>query len=128
MFVRALRPKAWGPAVLGGTVSALAILFAASGAHLWVLIAGLMGASLLFWGYRPGRAGQVLFGHASIITGCMMVAAGIYYIPYVKPLPDLRYVLGQPLFWGLFAILGGFCANYHGFCACVTRGRPEQPD
>jgi hypothetical protein len=25
------------------------------------------------------------------------------------------------LFWGIFCLMGGICAIFHGFCRCITR-------
>lgn len=34
---------------------------------------------------------------------------------------SLYYIFGMPLFWEFFAIFGGICALYHGFCKCVRQ-------
>lgn len=79
----------------------------------------LVGAGLMFLGWFPGRTGLVVFGHACIVLGCVLVTWGIYLVPVAKP--DLAHVLTWPLFWGLISILGGICANFHGFCSCVRK-------
>lgn len=85
----------------------------------WVgVIPALIGASLLYLGYRPGRGATMLFGHACIVAGCFLVTWGIYLLPHSEP--TLLHILGRPLFWGLISIFGGICANYHGFCRCVS--------
>ncbi|MHC4536696.1 MAG: hypothetical protein ACYS6K_22335 [Planctomycetota bacterium] len=75
-------------------------------------------------GYKPGRVSLIVFGHACVITGCFLVTWGIYLLPYCKP--KLAHVFGRPLFWGLFSILGGICALYHGFCRCFSAGRSNE--
>ncbi|MCX8157815.1 MAG: hypothetical protein N3J91_15480 [Verrucomicrobiae bacterium] len=87
------------------------------------LIPSLIGAALLYLGYRPGRGATMLFGHACIITGCFLVTWGIYLLPHSEP--RLLHIFGRPLFWGLISIFGGICANYHGFCRCVGAAEPK---
>ena len=79
----------------------------------------LIGAGLVFLNWRGGRTGNIIFGHLCIVLGCFLVAWGIYLLPYSRP--TLLHIFTRPLFWGLFSIFGGICANYHGFCACVRR-------
>ena len=79
----------------------------------------LIGAGLVFLNWRRGRTGNIIFGHLCIVLGCFLVTWGIYLLPYSDP--SLLHIFTRPLFWGLFSIFGGICANYHGFCACVRR-------
>ena len=58
------------------------------------------------------RAASVL-GHASIVAGCLLFTWGIYLIPVSEP--TITGILSKPLFWGMFAILGGICANLRYF-------------
>jgi hypothetical protein len=30
-------------------------------------------------------------------------------------------IFGRPLFWGIFSLMGGVCAIFHGFCRCVGK-------
>ncbi|MCJ7784311.1 MAG: hypothetical protein MUP41_10280 [Desulfobacterales bacterium] len=83
------------------------------------LIPFVIGASLVYLGWRGGRTALVIFGHACIVVGCMMVTWGIYLLPYSKP--TLMHIFARPLFWGMFSIMGGVCAIYHGFCQCILR-------
>lgn len=83
------------------------------------LIPLVVGASLVYLGWRGGRTALVIFGHACIVVGCMMVTWGIYLLPYSKP--TLMHIFARPLFWGMFSIMGGVCAIYHGFCQCILR-------
>ena len=63
------------------------------------------------------RAVCLIFGHICIIVGCFLITWGIYLLPYSQP--TLKYILTRPLFWGLISLMGGICANFHGFCNCV---------
>jgi len=80
----------------------------------------LIGASLVYLGLRPSRGALILFGHACIVVGAMMVTWGIYLLPYSEPI--WQHIFLRPLFWGLISIFGGICAIYHGFCRCVCGG------
>jgi hypothetical protein len=82
----------------------------------------LVGCSLVYLGFRPGRHSLAVFGHACIAVGCMLVAWGVYLLPYSPA--TFATVFTRPLFWGLFSIFGGVCANYHAFCSCVRRSGP----
>ncbi|MEN3203739.1 MAG: hypothetical protein ABDK87_08480 [Atribacterota bacterium] len=66
---------------------------------------------------RGKRVFLLLFGHGCIVLGCFLITWGIYLLPVSQP--RLVHILTRPLFWGLFSLMGGVCANYHGFCRCV---------
>jgi len=67
-----------------------------------------------------GRINTIL----GILLGCFLITWGIYLLPYSQP--TLAHIFFRPLFWGLFSVMGGICANYHGFCRCVRQsGRLE---
>lgn len=85
------------------------------------LLALFIGASLVYLGIRGGRTALLLFGHGAVIAGCYLVTWGIYLLPVSRPTP--AFILGRPLFWGLFSILGGVCAIFHGFCSCIGNRR-----
>jgi len=78
-----------------------------------------IGGSLCYLGWSGNRIALLIFGHTCIILGCFMITWGIYLLPYSKPI--LSHVFTRPLFWGLISLLGGVCANYHGFCQCIRR-------
>ncbi len=105
-----------------GAIAFLAgiVLFFMGGAGLG-LMAVFMGASLVYLGIRGGRTALLLFGHGAVIAGCYLVTWGIYLLPVSQPTP--AHILGRPLFWGLFSILGGICAIFHGFCSCIGNRR-----
>ena len=86
--------------------------------YLGAVILILFGASLFLVGLSKNRTTVLVFGHACIVVGCMLVTWVIYLIPHSKP--DLLHIFARPLFWGLFSIFGGICANYHGFCKCIV--------
>ncbi len=67
--------------------------------------------------FSEGGTANILFGHLCIFLGCFLITWGIYLLPYSKP--TIVDILTKPLFWGLFSLMGGVCANYHGFCRCV---------
>jgi hypothetical protein len=99
-------------AILG--LVTLIIFRSASGA-----IPLLIGGSLCYLGWRGGRTAVLVFGHTTIVIGCAMIAWGIYLLPYSEP--SLSHIFARPLFWGLFSLFGGICANLHGFCQCIRR-------
>jgi hypothetical protein len=84
-----------------------------------ILVPLVIGLALIYLGWRGGRTPLLIFGHACIVVGCMMVTWGIYLLPYSKPI--LLHIFARPLFWGMISIMGGVCAIYHGFCQCVSR-------
>lgn len=67
------------------------------------------------------RKGLLLFGHACIIFGFFLITWGIYLLPVSRP--TLAHIVTRPLFWGLFSLMGGVCANFHGFCRCVRNAQ-----
>ena len=105
--------------ILGVLLAALGVYNFISGSGLTGLIPFLIGASLIYLGFKGGRTALIVFGHACIVVGCMLVTWGIYLLPHSEP--TLMHIFARPLFWGLISIFGGICANYHGFCACVRR-------
>jgi uncharacterized protein YodC (DUF2158 family) len=69
-------------------------------------------------GFRPGRASLILFGHACIVTGCLLVTWGVYLLPHSEP--TLSHIFGRPFFWGPISIGSGVCVIQHGFCRCIS--------
>jgi len=103
--------------ILGAALVILGVSSLLRGGSMFSVIPLSVGASLVYLGWRGGRVAVLIFGHTCIVLGCFMITWGLYLLPYAKP--DLAHVFGQPLFWGLFSVLGGICANYHGFCKCI---------
>ena len=113
--------------ILGIGLLAFGIYHLIIGLYLWAVIKILIGAGLIMLKFTKNRYGNIVFGHIVIIAGCMLVTAGIYYVPLIAEQVSktgeikLSYIFAMPLFWGFFAILGGICATYHGFCKCVRK-------
>ena len=80
----------------------------------------LIGASLVYLGLKPGRTALIVFGHVSIVVGCVLFTWGIYLLPHSQPV--WQHIIFRPLFWGMISIFGGICSIYHGFCRCVRSG------
>ena len=53
---------------------------------------------------------QLILGHISVIGGCYLVTWGLNLLPRSTATP--ADILKKPLFWGMFAIMGGFCFFY----------------
>ena len=58
-----------------------------------------------------------IFGHFCIVLGCFLFTWGMYLLPVSEP--TVIGILTKPLFWGLFSIFGGICANVHSYCKCI---------
>jgi uncharacterized membrane protein HdeD (DUF308 family) len=78
-----------------------------------------VGLSLCYLGFSRSRVALLVFGHTCVALGCFLVVWGIYLLPYCQP--KLTHIIGRPLFWGLFSMMGGICAIYHGFCHCMKK-------
>ena len=87
--------------------------------NVYEFIPLIIGVSLIYLGWRGGRAPLIVFGHACIVVGFMLVTLGIYIAPHAQP--TLVHVFFRPLFWGLFSVGGGVCALFHAFCSCMRR-------
>ena len=83
----------------------------------WISL--IFGFSLIYLGWKGDKTSLIIFGHISVINGCILITWGIYLLPYSKPI--FSHVFTRPLFWGLFSLMGGLCAIYHGFCRCIKR-------
>lgn len=79
----------------------------------------LIGASLLFLAINRGRVATLVFGHTCIVVGAYLITWGILLLPHSEP--RMAHIFGRPLFWGIFSLMGGICAIFHGFCRCVTK-------
>lgn len=112
-----MRPRGIVGFILGIVFVVMGILLLVSHSGLGGLIPLFIGASLCFLGWRGDRVALVVFGHTCIVLGCILITWGIYLLPYSQP--TLSHIFFRPLFWGLFSLMGGICANYHGFCKCV---------
>ncbi len=110
-------PKNPVGAVLGFILLAFGIFVLVRHGSMGGVVPALIGASLVYLGYRPGRVAVLVFGHTCIVVGSILVTWGIYLLPHSEPV--WQHIIFRPLFWGLSSIFGGICANYHGFCQCV---------
>ena len=113
--------------VLGIGLLAFGIYHLIIGMYLWAVIKILIGIGLIVLKFVKNRYGTIIFGHMVVIAGCMLITAGIYYVPMIaeqmRKTGELKivYIFAMPLFWGFFATMGGICAIYHGFCKCVRK-------
>jgi len=80
----------------------------------------IIGAALIFLALKRGsRVPTLVFGHCCIVVGAYLITWGILLLPYSQP--TMMHIIGRPLFWGIFSMMGGSCAIFHGFCRCVTK-------
>jgi hypothetical protein len=114
-----MKPKRIVTFILGIGLIVLAIYFGLQKRNVF-FIPGIIGISLVYLGYKPGRIAVLVFGHICVVVGCFLVTWGIYLLPHSEP--KLSHIFGRPLFWGLFCTFGGICAIYHGFCRCFLKG------
>jgi hypothetical protein len=114
-----MKPKNIVSVVLGVVLIALGVYLALQKIFACI-VPCVIGISLIYLGYKPGRTALLVFGHILVVVGCFLVTWGIYLLPSSEP--KLAHIIGRPLFWGLFTIFGGVCAIYHGFCRCVSKG------
>jgi hypothetical protein len=104
---------------LGVLLMALGIWAVASTSTIGGIAPLVIGASLVFLAVNRSRVATLVFGHACIVIGAYLITWGILLLPYSTP--DIADIFGRPLFWGIFSLMGGVCAIFHGFCKCVTR-------
>lgn len=79
----------------------------------------LIGGALVYLAFSGGRVGTLVFGHTCIVIGAYLVTWGILLLPYSEP--KMTHIFGRPLFWGIFSLMGGICAIFHGFCRCIIK-------
>ena len=83
------------------------------------IIPVIIGGALLYLALSSGRVATLVFGHTCIVVGAYLITWGILLLPYSEP--TFAHVFGRPLFWGIFSMMGGICAIFHGFCRCITK-------
>lgn len=93
------------------------------GAGLVGLVPFLIGASLVYMGFNRTRVATLVFGHVCVLIGAYLITWGILLLPHSDP--KMAHIFGRPLFWGIFCLMGGICAIFHGFCRCVTKQTDE---
>jgi hypothetical protein len=104
---------------LGIALVALGIYVIITSSSTGGIIPLLIGASLIYLAMGGGRVATLVFGHTCIVVGAYMITWGILLLPYSEP--KIAHIFGRPLFWGIFSLMGGICAIFHGFCKCVGR-------
>lgn len=110
--------------ILGFLLVLIGVWSLFQGAGPMGVIPFLIGTALGFLGWKGGRTGNIIFGHLCIVLGCYLITWGLYLLPHSEP--TLVHIFFRPLFWGLFSVMGGICANYHGFCRCVRQSTPPE--
>ena len=110
---------------LGIGLFAFGVYHLVIGLYLWAIIKIIIGIGLMSLKFVKNRYGTIIFGHLIVVVGCILITVGILYLPLLfdqireTGVIKLSYIFGMPLFWGLFATLGGICTIYHGFCKCM---------
>lgn len=93
------------------------------GGGLVGLVPFLIGASLVYLGFNRTKVATLVFGHVCVLIGAYLITWGILLLPHSDP--KMAHIFGRPLFWGIFCLMGGICAIFHGFCRCVTKQTDE---
>ena len=106
-------------AALGMILIGVGILMFFNNLRMGALTPVLIGGALLFLAFWGGRVATLVFGHTCIVVGAYLITWGFLLLPYSEP--TLMHVFARPLFWGIFSLMGGICAIFHGFCRCVTK-------
>ncbi|MCX6830071.1 MAG: hypothetical protein NT002_12445 [candidate division Zixibacteria bacterium] len=106
-------------AALGMVLIVLGVLGIVGSLSIAGIVPLLIGASLLFLAINRGRVATLVFGHTCIVVGAYLITWGILLLPHSEP--RMAHIFGRPLFWGIFSLMGGICAIFHGFCRCVTK-------
>ena len=106
-------------AALGIVLLAVGVLASAKASLMGGLVPVVIGLALIFLAFKRTRVGTLVFGHTCIVTGAYLITWGILLLPHSQP--HIAHVFGRPLFWGIFCLMGGVCAIFHGFCRCVTK-------
>jgi hypothetical protein len=105
---------ALGIVLLAFGVTTMAFSYGVAG-----IVPSIIGLSLIYLAIKPGRVATLVFGHSCIVTGAYLITWGILLLPVSEP--RMAHIFGRPLFWGIFSLMGGVCAIFHGFCRCVTK-------
>ena len=108
---------------LGIVLAGFGIFGFVKGAGLVGLVPFLIGASLIYLGINRTKVATLVFGHVCILIGAYLITWGILLLPHSDP--KMAHIFGRPLFWGIFCLMGGICAIFHGFCRCVTKQTDE---
>ncbi|MCK4605954.1 MAG: hypothetical protein KAU35_01530 [candidate division Zixibacteria bacterium] len=106
-------------AVLGFVLLGLGVFMLTESFSIGAVIPILIGGALLYLAFGGGRVATLVFGHTCIVVGAYLITWGILLLPVSEP--TIAHIFGRPLFWGIFSLMGGLCAIFHGFCRCVTK-------
>ena len=107
-------------AALGVALIIVGIYFLVQNFSVGAVIPILIGGALLYLGIGGGgRVATIVFGHVCIVVGAYMITWGILLLPVSEP--TMAHIFFRPLFWGIFSMMGGICANFHGFCKCINK-------
>lgn len=106
-------------AVLGLILTGVGIYASITTSLTGGLVPVVIGLALIFLAFKRTRVGTLVFGHTCIVVGAYLITWGILLLPHSQP--HIAHVFGRPLFWGIFSLMGGVCAIFHGFCRCVTK-------
>lgn len=79
----------------------------------------IIGGTLIYQAFNQGRVAILIFGHILVVVGAYLITWGILLLPHSSP--TIAHIFARPLFWGIFSLMGGICAIFHGFCRCVTK-------
>jgi len=104
---------------LGVVLIAIGVYMFIASLQMGAVIPVLIGGLLLYLAINCGRVATLVFGHTCIVIGAYLIAWGILLLPHSQP--TFAHVFARPLFWGIFSLMGGICAIFHGFCRCVTK-------
>jgi hypothetical protein len=106
-------------AALGLTLIILGLIGFIGSQSLAGFVPFVIGASLIYLAFSRSRVATLVFGHTCIVVGAYLITWGILLLPHSEP--RMAHIFGRPLFWGIFCLMGGICAIFHGFCRCVTK-------
>lgn len=106
-------------ATLGIILIGVGVFMFTKSLHMGAVIPIIIGGGLLYLAFCKGHVATLVFGHTCIIVGAYLMTWGFLLLPYSQP--TFGHVFGRPLFWGIFSLMGGVCAIFHGFCRCVTK-------
>ncbi len=106
-------------ATLGILLTVLGIYLQIQTFSMGHMVPIVVGVALIFLAFNRGRVGILVFGHTCIVIGAYLINWGILLLPDSQP--TAAYIFGRPLFWGIFSVMGGICAIFHGFCRCVMK-------
>ena len=104
---------------LGVILIAIGIFMFVKNSNMGAVTPILIGGALIYLAISGERVATLIFGHTCIVVGAYLITWGILLLPFSQP--TIAHVFGRPLFWGIFSLMGGICAIFHGFCRCITK-------